>query len=92
MLNIKSLNSLYYIFEIVYPLLLLLFTMSSRQSPSRSPDRSLGVGARSQFHSPSRISEALEKPLHYESPSKYDLDFYQRKVNRLENDLNHRQD
>ena len=66
--------------------------MSSRQSPSRSPERLQAPGARSYLPSPSRISEALEKPLHYESPSKYDLDFYQRKVNRLENDLNHRQD
>lgn len=25
--------------------------------------------------------------LHYDSPTKYDIDFYQRKVNRLENDI-----
>lgn len=28
-----------------------------------------------------------EQDLHYESPTKYDIDYYQRKVNRLENQL-----
>lgn len=30
---------------------------------------------------------ATERDLHYDSPSKYDIDFYQRKVSRLEHDL-----
>lgn len=36
--------------------------------------------------------EELQKRINYESPSKYDIDFYQRKVNRLENDLAQLQD
>jgi hypothetical protein len=47
---------------------------------SRSPDRS-----RSSMNLDSR------HPL-YESPTRYDTDFYIRKINRLENDMNVLQD
>lgn len=30
---------------------------------------------------------ATDRELHYESPTKYDIDYYQRKVNRLENEV-----
>lgn len=30
--------------------------------------------------------------MHYDSPTKYDIDYYQRKVHRLENDLTALQD
>lgn len=33
------------------------------------------------------IRPATEREIHYDSPTKYDIDFYQRKVNRLETDL-----
>lgn len=34
------------------------------------------------------VRPATDRELHYESPTKYDIDFYQRKVNRLEGELN----
>lgn len=47
-------------------------------------------------HSPQKVqaelSYEIEKRISYDSPSKYDIDFYHRKVTRLENDLNETQD
>ena len=36
---------------------------------------------------PQTVRPSGEREMHYDSPTKYDIDFYQRKVNRLENDL-----
>ena len=36
---------------------------------------------------PQTVRPSGEREIHYDSPTKYDIDFYQRKVNRLENDL-----
>ena len=32
-----------------------------------------------------QVGPQSERDLHYDSPTKYDIDYYQRKVNRLEN-------
>jgi hypothetical protein len=33
------------------------------------------------------LKNEIEKRINYESPTKYDIDFYMRKITRLENDL-----
>lgn len=33
------------------------------------------------------VRPATERELHYDSPTKYDIDYYQRKVNRLQNEV-----
>lgn len=38
------------------------------------------------------VRPATDRELHYESPTKYDIDYYQRKVNRLENEVSHLQE
>ena len=38
------------------------------------------------------LEHEIERRISHDSPSKYDLDFYLRKITRLENDLNDVQD
>lgn len=38
------------------------------------------------------VRPATDRELHYESPTKYDIDYYQRKVNRLENEVSNLQE
>lgn len=35
-----------------------------------------------------QLEQEITQRIHSDSPTKYDLDFYKRKVNRLENDCN----
>lgn len=49
----------------------------------------MSLGPESFHH---ELDNEIEKRIHHESPTKYDIDFYQRKVTRLENDLNDVQD